>query len=233
MSALISVIIPTLNAQKRLEQCLSALYGAALEGIIAEVIIVDGESQDKTLSIAEAFGAKIIKSEKGRGHQLAEGAKVARAPWLLFLHADTILTSGWAKAAETMIKTGGHSAGVFTLKFDPPTKASRIVAWGAMTRTKWFRLPYGDQGLVISRSVYEEVGGFRKMPLFEDVDFMDRLVKVKGRNGFEILKADAITCAERYEKKGHTKRVIKNFICLIMYRIGIAPARIHKWYETP
>ena len=233
MSAMISVIIPTLNAQKRLPQCLSALFNATLEGLIAEVIIVDGGSDDDTFTIAEAFGAKIITSERGRGAQLAAGAAAARSPWFLFLHADTILTDRWPQVAKEMIDAVERSAGVFELQFDPPTNASRFVAWGAMARTKWFRLPYGDQGLLISRSSYDEIGGFHPMPLFEDVHFMDRLVKIKGRNGFQILNADAITCAERYEKKGHLKRVIKNFICLLMYRIGIAPEKILKWYEMP
>src|SRR5690606_25791799 len=101
---MISVVVPTLNAEDGLAHTLAALVPAAVDGLVREVIVVDGGSTDRTLDIAEDAGAEIVKCGPGRGVQLMKGAEKARFPWLLFLHADTALEPCWQSEVETYIE---------------------------------------------------------------------------------------------------------------------------------
>lgn len=228
---MISVVIPTLNAAGELPGTLAALVPAAIDGLVKEVIVSDGGSGDATPEIAKAAGARFISCEKGRGGQLACGAALARGRWLLFLHADTRLDHSWADEAGAFIAEEDR-AGVFTLKFDSNGRMAAIVASGAMLRTRLLKAPYGDQGLLISRPLYDSVGGFSDKPLFEDIDIIDRLVRKHGRRVLHVLKAQAVTSAARYQADGYGARVLKNLVCLMMYRAGVAPARIWKFYHS-
>lgn len=229
---MISVVIPTLNAANHLPETFSALIPAAVDGLVKEAIVSDGGSADETCAIAEAAGARIVLGDKGRGGQLARGAAEARGRWLLFLHADTRLDASWTEEASWFIADEAR-AGVFTLKFESGLWAARLVAAGAMLRTKVFNAPYGDQGLLISRRLYDEVGGFSDKPLFEDVDIVDRLVRRHGRRVLHVFRAHAATSAARYEAGGYGARVLKNLACLAMYRAGVAPSRIARFYHSP
>jgi rSAM/selenodomain-associated transferase 2 len=224
----LSVIIPALNAESGLPATLAALAPAAVEGLIREVVVVDGGSSDGTRSIAESAGAKVVETAPGRGGQLALGANMARGEWLLFLHADTVLEAGWATEAAAFMSKPQLEAAVFTLAFDAKGLAPALVAAGAMLRTRLFGAPYGDQGLLLSRALYDAAGGYLALPLMEDVEFIDRL---KGNGGIAVLKSRATTSARRYEIDGYAKRVLKNFLCMIMYRAGVAPDKIAAFYR--
>ncbi|MBC8049766.1 MAG: glycosyltransferase, partial [Chitinophagales bacterium] len=172
---MISVIIPTLNAQDGLGQTFAALVPAAVEGLVTEVIVADGGSTDDTAIIADATGAKFIKGPGGgRGPQVISGAAAARGRWLLFLHADTALEAGWEREAEAhinKIESGDapQTAAAFRFALNDAGIAPRYLEWIVALRCAIFRLPYGDQGLLISRALYHEVGGFAAIPLMEDV----------------------------------------------------------------
>ena len=178
----IDVVIPTLNAGETLAPTLLSLTGARDAGLIKSTIISDGGSTDRTVEVAKAWGAQVEGSETGRGQQLAVGAAVAESPWILFLHADTRLTSGWEQAARTFMTMGNSldKAAVFSFALDDTSFAARglerLVRW----RCQLAALPYGDQGLLISRSLYNALGGtraaarpgYRSIPLMEDVDIV-------------------------------------------------------------
>jgi glycosyltransferase involved in cell wall biosynthesis len=149
----ISVVIPTLDAAEVLPSTLSALAAARL---VREIVVADGGSRDDTVAIAKAAGARVIAAERGRGPQLAAGARAASGEWLLFLHADCRLSSGWEAAATAFMAApdAASRAGYFVFALDDPSPAARrlerIVAW----RCRLLGMPYGDQGLLIARSLY-------------------------------------------------------------------------------
>lgn len=235
MAMSVSVVIPTFNASKGLPALLHRLTDGAVDGIVREVIIADGGSTDETLQIAENFGATLAMGEKGRGQQLQTGARLARGEWLLFIHADTIPAKDWIGEIRRFIDGDAmqreNRAGVFQLEFDERNIGASIVSWGAMIRTRIFKLPYGDQGLLISRRLYDEIGGYGEMSLFEDVDMIERLVKLHGRKALHVFNSPAITSARRYNEEGYIRRVIRNFFCIMMYRCGMSMKTISSFYH--
>ena len=227
----VSVVIPALNAGARLPACLNALAAGGLAGLVREAIVVDGGSRDDTAAVADAFGARVLSAPPGRGGQLRAGANAARGRWLLFVHADTVLEPSWMDEASAFMERGEDGAAVFALAFDACGLAPRIVAAGAMARTRLLKSPYGDQGLLISRRLYDAVGGFADMPLFEDVDIVARIVRHGGRKALRVLKARAVTAAERYERDGYAARVIANLWLRARYHAGVSPEKLARRYR--
>lgn len=213
---MLSVVIPTLNAAATLPACLAALREAD------EIVVVDGGSSDATAGIAEAAGARLIHSPQGRGVQLRAGAANARGDWLLFLHADTILSAGWRGAVAAHVAGAPGKAACLRFRLDDPAWQARLIERGVSAR----RFPYGDQGLLISRALYEEVGGYRPLPLMEDVDLVRRL----GRRRLALLEADAITSAARWRREGWARRSARNAGLLLLYRLGVSPQRLAMLY---
>lgn len=229
---MISVVIPTLNAEERLAACLTALVPAAVEGVVRDVIVADGGSTDHTLKIADQAGVEVLASEPGRGHQLRAGARRARQPWLLFLHADTVLATGWEHEAAEFIERVDHGrhpsmAATFRFALDDYGAAPRTLEKLVSLRGLLFGLPYGDQGLLVPRRLYDEIGGYGAMPLMEDVDIVRRI----GRRRIWRMRTTAITGAARYRRDGYARRVLRNQLCLALYAAGVAPARIQRVYE--
>ena len=226
MPAPLSIIIPTLNAAKDLPLCLESLMPGLEDGLIREVIIADGGSADATARIADATGAGIVTGAKGRGAQLAAGAKAARGEWLLFLHADTALSRDWTeRVGEHLDKRPGMAA-AFTLKYRSDARAARWLEARANRRARWLGLPYGDQGLLISRELYDEIGGFADVPLMEDV----MIVRAIGKPRLVILDAEARTSADKYERDGWRKRAWRNAFLLTRFLMGVKPEQLAKEY---
>jgi rSAM/selenodomain-associated transferase 2 len=216
----LSVVIPTLNAARHLPACLERLASKA------QVIVADGGSSDATAAIAADHGAQVIQAPRGRGKQLHAGAEAARGDWLLFLHADTLLGPGWDDAVRPHMAEQPGDAAFFGFQLNDPAWQARLLEWGVSLRVRALSLPYGDQGLLISKRLYQAVGGFQPLPLMEDVDLVRRI----GRRRLRRLDAVATTSAERWRRDGWWRRSARNLSCLALYGVGVSPARIARLY---
>jgi rSAM/selenodomain-associated transferase 2 len=227
--ARITIIIPTLNAAEGLRRSLPPLAEFGALDLICEVILADGGSMDETAEIAEAAGTRFVAAEAGRGPQLAAGAAAARGDWLLFLHADTVLQPGWDAAVRRFIGDieNVRRAGYFRFALDDARVAARRIAWLTNLRSRVLGLPYGDQGLLISREFYDDVGGYAPVPLMEDVDLVCRI----GPRRLIMLDAVAVTSAERYRRDGFWLRPLRNQFCLLLWFLGVPPRAILRIYE--
>lgn len=226
MPAPLSIIIPTLNAAPLLAATTAALMEGVEMGLVRELVISDGGSTDETAEAARELGAVWVSGPASRGGQLARGAQAASAPWLLFLHADTHLAPGWGEAVLTHMNRSPQKAACFRLAFRSEASAARRVAGWANWRTRALGLPYGDQGLLLSRAQYDRVGGYPDQPLMEDVAIAralkDRLV---------MVPVEARTSAARYEAEGWMRRGARNLGTLLRYRLGADPERLARRYH--
>lgn len=197
-------------------------------GLIREVILVDGGSDDQTRRIAEGTGATVLTSpQKGRAAQLRHGAENARGDWLLFLHADTALSRDWAERSQAHIVERPQHAAVFALAYRSDAPMAKTVARRANWRARTLGLPYGDQGLLVSRKLYDQVGGFPEVPLMEDV----KIVQAIGKKRLNFLSAEARTDASKYERDGWRKRGWNNAWLITRYLLGASPEKLAKAYS--
>jgi rSAM/selenodomain-associated transferase 2 len=226
---MISVVIPTLNAAAGLPRCFDSLLEAALRGIVREVIVSDGGSTDRTRTIADAAGARLIEADKGRGPQLAKGAEAARGDWLLFLHADTALEQGWENEALSFMERATLEfprAASFRFGLDDFNPNARRLEAMVALRCWFFALPYGDQGLLIPTRLYRKLGGFKPIPLMEDVDLVRRL----GRRRLIMLRSRAVTSAERFRAEGYLRRSLRNLGILLLFKLRVPTPLLVRLY---
>lgn len=213
----LAVVIPVLNRCRDLETTLHALPQ------VGQLIVVDGGSTDGSARVAQDHGATVLMTPPGRGAQLRAGAQHAACPWLLFLHADTQLDqAAWTEIGRRLAEEPTGRAGTFRFRLDDPAWQARFIEFGVRLRVRLLALPYGDQGLLIHRSLYEQVGGYRDLPLMEDVDLVRRL----GRRRLARLDGTATTSAERWRQRGWARQSLANLRCLLLYRLGVPAERI-------
>ena len=227
----LGVVIPALNAADRLAATLQALdAGRAMFDI--DIVLVDGGSEDDTVRIAKAGGARVVSSDPGRGLQLATGAEAVKGEGLLFLHADTVLSPDWARALRGAIEQPGADARAFYFRFalDDDNPGARGVERWVARRCERRNLPYGDQGLALPRDLYDNLGGFAPMRLMEDVNFITRIKHRCGYENLMQLDAVALTSAARYQRDGYWVRPVRNALCLTMYFSGISLRMIARVY---
>lgn len=228
---MISVVIPTFNAAPTLVHTLAALVPAVVGGLVQEAIVADGGSTDDTCAIADAAGTHLVESERGRGTQLDAGAAIGKGEWLLFLHADTVLEPGWAEEAQGFIervesRRRRPAAAYFRFALDDDGFMPRMLEALVGLRCLLLALPYGDQGLLISRARYARLGGFRPLPLMEDVDLVRRL----GRGELVGLKSRAVTSAQRYRRDGYLARSFRNLGLMLLYYLRVPPRVLARLY---
>jgi len=202
----ISIIIPTINEANNLPLLLSDLSSIHKDG---EIIIVDGGSEDKTIDIANIYGAKVcISKERNRGLQLDMGAKKSKGDWLIFLHADTRLTHDWFKKINSVLEGDKNYIYYFKFKINHKKIIYRVLEILVNFRSKYFKQPYGDQGLIIHRTTYFKNHGFRKIPLMEDVDFLRRLNK---KEDLKQLNFPIFINSRKWERTNIFLQAIKNW----------------------
>lgn len=226
--ASVSVIIPAYREEPVINGAVTAIR--RLPGADqAEIIVVDGEAGGKTAAAVRDPAVKRVLSAKGRGRQLNRGAAAAGGDALLFLHADTILpAAAFERIAEAMADEG-CAGGAFDLAIDSPRRVFRLIESAASLRSRLTRIPYGDQAIFIRASCFRMLGGFKEIPLMEDVELMQR---IKGR-GWKIVifREPVLTSARRWEKEGVLFGTLRNWWLMSLYLCGVAPERLARFYR--
>ena len=202
----ISIIIPTINEANNLPLLLSDLSIIHTEG---EILIVDCGSEDKTIDVANIYGAKVYKSkERNRGLQLDIGAKNAKGEWLIFLHADSRLSYNWRTKIQSLLRGNKNFIYNFKFKVNHKNIIYRFLEIFVNFRSQYLKTPYGDQGLIIHKSIYLENKGFRNLPLMEDVDFVMRL---KNKKHLKQLNFPIFTSSRKWERTNIFLQAFKNW----------------------
>ena len=224
---MISVVIPTLDAAATLADTLDCLIPAAVSGLVREVIIADGGSRDATVAIADGCGAETVTAGRERSSQLIAGAARARSPWLLFLNADCVLDPGWVREADQFIHrveegSRPQQGAVFPFVIDDTGAVPRMTEALAWASAVVFGLPHAEQGLLISRKLYADVGAYRPLPVLEDVDLAWRL----GRNRLATLRSAAVNSPARFCDPGYVSHAARTYGCLMLYALNVPMGRI-------
>ena len=218
----ISVIIPALNEARYILSCLISVKNQLGE---FELIVVDGGSVDETVEAVEPH-ARVIRSRRGRAVQMNLGARYATGEVLLFLHADSHLPSGAFPLMEGVLADPQIVGGTFRLRFNSDKFLLRLIAFFSRFKFRYFH--YGDQGIFVRRSVFEQLNGFAEMPFMEDIDFLQRL---RGTGRVVLLEQPITTSARRFLERGIIRQQLMNIILMIFYLLGAKPENLKKWYE--
>jgi len=198
-------------------------------GETAEIIVVDGQAEGETVAAIRDNAVRKLRSEKGRGGQLNRGAAIAAGDVLLFLHADTVLPpAAFERIAEAM-RDEGCVGGAFNRRIDSRRAGFRVIETVASLRSRLTRIPYGDQAIFIRASYFRTLGGFREIPIMEDVDLMRRIKRKGGR--IVIFREPVITSARRWEKEGLVFGTIRNWFLMTLYLCGVSPERLARFYR--
>lgn len=248
----LSVVIPTLDEARHLPSLLADIEELAGRGqapprrgesrvsegeeldvghgeLDVEIIVVDGGSGDGTADLARELGARVVTTSPGRGHQLRAGAEAARGAWLFFVHADSRL-DGPARSAllDFLDSADTGDFAHFGFELDGERAFHRLIELGQRVRERTLGLVYGDQGLVVSRVLYRRAGGHPTWPVMEDVEVVRRL-DARGRR--VSLPARLRTSPRRYDEEGGLGRWLRNVTLMILFRIGIDPEVLQRWYR--
>lgn len=222
-----SIVIPVLNEGDRINALIEHLHNQGFESSY-EIIVVDGDPQGGTVKAIQSEDVVTITTEKGRGRQMNAGAAMSSGDILIFLHADTILPDGALNKISRALDKQDYVGGAFDLKIDSDRLFLKYISVRASLRSRWNRIPYGDQAIFMRKQYFDRIGGFKDIPLMEDVDLMRR-IKKDGRK-IHILPDKVTTSARRWQRDGALYTTVRNHILVVLFRLGVSPDRLAKYY---
>lgn len=224
----ISVIIPVCCEQAVINRTIENIRRQR-GGDAAQVIVVDGQAEGETLATIRDTAVQKVLSRKGRGSQLKRGAAIAAGDVLLFLHADTVLPLSAFERISAAMRDESCVGGAFDLHIDSPKMGFRIIETFANLRSRLTKIPYGDQAIFIRAPYFGTLGGFKEIPIMEDVDLMRRIKRRGGK--IVIFREPVMTSVRRWEKEGLICGTLRNWFLIILYLCGIEPERLARFYR--
>lgn len=226
-STRISVVIPALNEAGNITRTLNSLQ--AMRGRGHEVIVVDGGSDDETLARSQSLADRVIQAPRGRANQMRAGAAVASGSVIWFLHADTVPLENADLFILNELLQSDSPWGFFEVLFPGDRLMLKVVALFMNLRARFSGIATGDQGIFITRVLYEKAGGIPAIPLMEDIALSHTL---KRYNRPAVLRQKLLTSPRRWEKHGVTKTILMMWGLRLAYFIGVDPARLAKYYAV-
>lgn len=221
---IISVIIPVLNEANTISSLLERL----VDTDNVEIIVVDGGSQDETVTVARSHNVQVISTPPGRACQMNAGATRATGDILLFLHADTRLPVNFDSLVRQGLQESKTIAGAFELRIDAQQLGLRFIERLVNWRSRFFSMPYGDQAIFLKATVFHDVGGFPNLPIMEDFEFIRRLQPL---GQITIVPASVLTSGRRWDRLGILKTTLINQLIIIGYFGGVSPEKLARWYR--
>ncbi|NJB68236.1 rSAM/selenodomain-associated transferase 2 [Desulfobaculum xiamenense] len=223
----VSIIIPVLREAEGANALVEHVLALSPAGT-AEILMVDGSENGDTIKALRHKEIKTLLAPRGRARQMNAAAQAASGDILLFLHADTRLPQD-ALSLVTQAATDGCVGGAFTLRFDTDSPGMRLIAAVANLRSQLTRAPYGDQAQFFLRDYFLAIGGFRDMPLMEDLEIMTRIRRRADR--IRILDAAVTTSARRWREEGLLRCTLRNWALRLAYHAGISAHRLAAFYS--
>ncbi len=225
----LSLIIPVWGEAKSINENIKQVRELDAGGI-AEIIVVDGDPEGSTISAIRDEGVRTAIAQKGRARQMNHGAALANGDVLLFLHADTLLPSNAFALIRAAMNDKRFVGGAFDLGFDTSRKIFKITESYVFLRTRLTRIPFGDQAIFIRRDFFEKIGGYRDIPIMEDVELMKRIRK--RADPICIIPVKVRTSVRRYEREGVLRCTLRNWLMQVSYALGMSPERLERWYRS-
>jgi rSAM/selenodomain-associated transferase 2 len=228
MNHKISVIVPVWNEPSLINETVVNVFALPYEGDY-EVIAVDGSPEGETVHSIQDKRVKKLVSEKGRSKQMNKGALHAEGDVLLFLHTDTSLPPNALEEISRIMEKEKVVGGAFDLGIQSDRPVFRLIEYAASLRSRITRIPYGDQAIFIRKDYFLATGGFREMPLMEDVELMRRIKKAGDRISF--IPERVRTSPRRWEKEGVLFCTLRNWTLITLYFLGFPPEKLARFYH--
>jgi rSAM/selenodomain-associated transferase 2 len=223
-----SIIVPALHESDKINSLVEHLEGLE-RSRDAEMIVVDGNPNGDTIQAIGSDRVKKMVAPKGRARQMNGGASMAKGEILIFLHADTELPRNALKTINSAMAQGRYVAGAFQLDFNSEKIRFRMLARLASLRCLLTRIPYGDQAIFIERDYFSALGGYKDIPIMEDVELMRR-IKRKG-DKICIVPEKVKTSPRRWEQEGFVYVNVRNAILFALYMLGVSPEKLASFYK--
>ncbi len=228
MNHLISIIIPVFNESQIINSTIDYLYNLDFAGDF-EIIVVDGNPAGTTINTITNADVKKIIGKKGRGSQMNQGTAVANGDVLLFLHADTLPSHDALDQIIAATKQHDIMGGAFDLGIRSEKKIFRLIEIAASMRSRLTRIPYGDQAIFLKKRFFDQIGGYRDIPMMEDVELMQRVKKTGKKIKFIARKVQ--TAARRWESEGIVYCTLRNWALITLFLLGVSPDKLKKFYS--
>jgi rSAM/selenodomain-associated transferase 2 len=225
----ISIVIPVFREQDLINEAIGSIR-AMPSGRATEIIVADGGADRETLDAIRDNEVKRIAAGRGRGRQMNVGAAAASGDVLLFLHVDTRLPSDGLERIAALMDDARYPAGAFDLGISASGLSYRIIERVASRRSRLTGIPYGDQAIFVRRNYFIKIGGYRDLPIMEDVDLMRRIRKDGGMLCF--VGERVMTSARRWQKEGIVRCTCRNWTIMLLYLSGVSPKRLARWYPA-
>jgi rSAM/selenodomain-associated transferase 2 len=224
----LSIILPVVNEADGINKIVSHIRANDGAGV-AEIIVVDGDPLGKTINAIQDTGVITAIAEKGRACQMNRGAALAAGEILLFLHADTFVPAHFLERVATIMRNMRFVAGAFDLGIDSERRIFRITEKYVFLRTRVTRVPFGDQAIFVRKEYFNKIGGYRDIPLMEDIELMTRIKRRGDR--IVVIPAKVLTSARRWEREGILFSTFRNWALQLLYVFGVPPEQLVKWYK--